>query len=729
MAQKDNKNKATKSQKGGQGNKKSSVRNFKNKILVFLNKNDKKTITKKELATKCKADRDGKDKFYIALEELIQDGIIMDRKKGLALTAKLGYFSCKVKRLNRTFGFIERLDNNEEIFVPGKYLMGALPGDIVLANYIPSRTGSPEGEIVSIVKENNSQLTGKIELVDGEYYFLSDSFSKNHICISKANSVEFENGDKVLAEIYSRGKKHIDHVVRIVYDFGTSERASSCAMSILVDNGIHPEFSNSVLDEAKHISHDGIKPQDYNDRKDFRDIPIFTIDGADSKDLDDAISIVKHKDGYTLGVHIADVSHYVTSLSELDKEALNRGTSVYYANRVVPMLPKELSNGICSLNPQEDRLTFSAMMEISPEGELKSYKFYKSVICSRVKGVYAEVNQILDGTASDDIKDKYKEVYDNIFTMNELADILIANRKQRGCPEIETSETKLIIDENDICVDVKPRTRGKSEMIIEEFMLLANQSSANLARNMNIPFVYRVHEEPPVEKVERLKECLLRLNVEYPPFSEIKPTHMAEILKSAKGTDKFELINMLVLRSMAKAKYDKTPIGHFGLALKDYAHFTSPIRRYPDLAIHRILTDVVQGHDQKYLTKRYEGFVQNASERSSERELVAMNVERSCEDCYRAEYMKAHVGEVFEGIIVSVTDFGFYVELPNTVEGLVHINTLPEDVYESDGMFSIRGQFTKKVFTAGDRVKVICVKTDVNSGNVDFEIAREVAEE
>ncbi len=716
------KSKKSKKNSSSKPNKKASIKNFKNKILVFLNK-EKKPIRRKDLAQKCKADRDGKDKFYTALEELILEGLVMEKKKGITLTARLGYFTCEVKRLNRTFGFIQRIDNEEEIFVPGKYLMGALPGDIVLANYIESRGGSPEGEIVSIIKENNGQLTGKIEFVDGEYYFLSDTFSKNHICISKSNSVPFKDGDKVLAEIYSRGKKHIDHVVRIVFDFGTSERASSCAKSILVENGVNEYFPNVVLDEAKHIQHEGIQPFDYNNRQDFRDIPIFTIDSADSKDLDDAISISKHENGYTLGVHIADVSHYVKPLSELDKEALNRGTSVYYANRVVPMLPKELSNGICSLNPQEDRLTFSAMMELSKEGELLSYKFYKSVIRSRVKGVYSEVNQILDGSATDEIKAKYSEVYDNIFIMDELADILIANRKKRGCPEIETAESKLIISENDICVDVQPRTRGKSEMIIEEFMLMANQSSANLARTMGIPFVYRVHEVPPIEKVERLKECLVKLNVEYPQFTEIKPSHIAEILNSTRNTEKHPLINMLALRSMAKAKYDKTPIGHFGLALQDYAHFTSPIRRYPDLAIHRILSDVVQGYDKNYITKRYQGFVQNASEQSSKMELVAMNVERSCEDCYKAEYMKSYVGDTFEGIISSVTDFGFYVELPNTVEGLVHINTLPEDIYECDGGFSIVGKLTHRVFTAGDKVKVVCVKTDVNSGNVDFEIA------
>lgn len=722
MSKKGNKKTSAKGSKKKLNNK-DTIRSLKNKILVFLNK-EKKPISRKELAQKCRADKNGKDNFYIALEQLLQDGQVLEKKKGICLTARFGYFTCEVKRLNKTFGFIERLDCQEEIFIPGKYLLGALPGDIVLANYIPSRSGSPEGEIISIIKENNANLTGKIEFIDGEYYFLSDTFSKNHICISKKNSVSFKNGDKVLAQIHSRGKKHIDHVVKIIYNFGSSEKASSCAMAILIENNINIDFPNVVIDEAKHIEHKGISPEDYTNRTDFRNLPIFTIDGADTKDIDDAISIEKRNDGYILGVHIADVSHYVTPLSELDKEALKRGTSVYYANRVIPMLPKELSNGICSLNPNEDRLSFSAIMQISKTGELLSYKFHKGIIRSRVKGVYSEVNSIIDGSATEEIKEKYQEVYDSIFIMNELADILIANHKNRGCPEIETSESKLIIDDNDICIDVKNRERGKSEMIIEEFMLLANQSSANLGRTMQIPFVYRVHEEPPIEKIDRLKESLTQLNVEYPHFTDIKPSHLAEILEKSKNTDKAELINMLVLRSMAKAKYDKSPIGHFGLALMDYAHFTSPIRRYPDLAIHRILSDVVQGCDQKYLIKRYESFVQNASEQSSKMELVAMNVERKCEDCYKAEYMSSHIGEVFDGTIVSIMEFGFYVELPNTVEGLVHINTLPNDIYESNGSFTIRGLYSGRTFSAGDKVKVICVKTDVNSGNIDFEIAQ-----
>lgn len=700
---------------------KAMSKSFKSKILVTLNK-EKKPISRKELSKKCNAYGNFKDSFYVALDGLIQEGKVMERKKGVSLVAKSGYFPCEVKRLNKTFGFVERLDSQEEIFIPGKYLMGALPGDVVLAKYIPPRGDSPEGEIVSIVKENNSNLTGKVELVEGDYYFLSDTFSKNHICISKKDSVSFANGDKVLAQIHSRGKRHMDHIVSIIYNFGTSEKASSCATSILMKNGVNVDFPNDVLDEAKSIGGLSISVEDFTDRTDFRSIPIFTIDGADTKDIDDAVSIEKTSDGYTLGVHIADVSHYVKPLSALDNEAFKRGTSVYYANRVVPMLPKELSNGICSLNPQEDRLSFSVVMQVSKSGELESYKFHKGIVRSRVKGVYSEVNAILNGSASEKVKRKYQEVYESILIMDELADILIDNRKKRGCPEIETPESKLIIGADDVCINVKSRTRGKAEMVIEEFMLLANQSAANLGRTLQIPFVYRVHEVPPVDKVDHLKECLTQLGVQYPAFTDVKPSNMAEILNNAKGTDKFELINMLVLRSMSKAKYDRSPIGHFGLALRDYSHFTSPIRRYPDLAIHRILSDVVHGFDREYLTKRYDAFVQDASEQSSKMELIAMNVERECEDCYKAEYMKSHVGETFDATIVSVIDFGFYVQLPNTVEGLVHINTLSDDIYESNGSFTIRGLFSGKTFSAGDKVRVTCVKADVNSGNIDFEV-------
>lgn len=698
-----------------------STESYRNKILTFLLKSGKKPVPLKELAAKCRSSKGNSKNFNDAMNELIVSGEIYERRRGFVRTEVLGYFKAKILRLNRTFGFMEKCDTQEEIFVPGKFLCGAMPGDIVLANYIESRSGSPEGEVIDILQPAEANLSGIIIEDAGTQYFLPDSMSKTPVRIIPGDAV-YKTGDKVLAQIAFRGRRHAEHKAKIVFSFGSALRASSCSEAIIAESGVVPEFPENVLHEAKKLAAAGVWADDYKDRLDLRDQIIFTIDSAESKDLDDAVSIERTADGYTLGVHIADVSHYVRGNSPLDKEALERGTSIYYADKVIPMLPKELSNGICSLNPDEDRLTFSAIMNLTKDGILKDFKFAKSVIRSRVKGVYSEINSLLDNTADDNIREKYSGLEDTIKIMDELADILISNRKKRGAPEIETTESKLIID-NDICQGVKPRTRGKSEMIIEEFMLTANEAAARLAREKEVPFVYRVHESPSPEKISDLKDGLRRLNVDIPSFSEAKPVHLAQILENAKDKPVYPVVNMMTLRSMAKAKYEPEPKGHFGLALEDYAHFTSPIRRYPDLAIHRILSDIVNGADKEWLDKRYSGFVQRASQRSTETEIRAMNIERDCEDCYKAEYMQQHIGEVFEGLISSVTEFGFYVELPDTIEGLVHVNSLPEGNYIYDGYFSLADEYSSTTFTVGDRVRVMVAGANVNSGKIDFEIA------
>lgn len=698
-----------------------STESYRNKILTFLLKSGKKPVPLKELAAKCRSSRGNSKNFNDAMNELIVSGEIYERRRGFVRTEVLGYFKAKILRLNRTFGFMEKCDTQEEIFVPGKFLCGAMPGDIVLANYIESRSGSPEGEVIDILQPAEANLSGIIVEDAGTQFFLPDSMSKTPVRIIPGDAV-YKTGDKVLAQIAFRGRRHAEHKAKIIFSFGSALRASSCSEAIIAESGVVPEFPENVLHEAKKLAAAGVWADDYKDRLDLRDQIIFTIDSAESKDLDDAVSIERTADGYTLGVHIADVSHYVRGNSPLDKEALERGTSIYYADKVIPMLPKELSNGICSLNPNEDRLTFSAVMNLTKDGILKDFRFAKSVIRSRVKGVYSEINSLLDNTADDTIREKYSGLEDTIKIMDELADILIANRKRRGAPEIETTESKLII-ENDICEGVKPRTRGKSEMIIEEFMLTANEAAARLAREKEVPFVYRVHESPSPEKISDLKDGLRRLNVEIPSFSEAKPVHLAQILENAKDKPVYPVVNMMTLRSMAKAKYEPEPKGHFGLALEDYAHFTSPIRRYPDLAIHRILSDIVNGADREWLDKRYSGFVQRASQRSTETEIRAMNIERDCEDCYKAEYMQQHLGEVFEGLISSVTEFGFYVELPDTIEGLVHVNSLPEGNYIYDGYFSLADEYSSTTFTVGDRVRVMVAGANVNSGKIDFEIA------
>ena len=607
-------------------------------------------------------------------------------------------------------------------------MLGAMPGDRVLISQIESRTDEPEGEIVDILSFGSQELTGTIEYDYGIPYLVPDTASNSHIVIETEQSVQFENGDKVLAEIVHRGRRHAEHRVRIASVFGSSEHAASCAEAILTLHGAHTEFPEEVLKEARKISEGGVQEYSLNNREDLRDMPIFTIDGADSKDLDDAVSVERSENGWRLGVHIADVSHYVRGNSALDKEAMLRGTSIYYADKVIPMLPKELSNGICSLNPNEDRLTLSTFIDLDANGEIVAYRFCKSVIRSRVKGVYSEVNSILCGEESADVSEKYSLVRTEIMLMNELADILIEKKQRRHAPELDTTESTLVI-ENGICCDVLPRERGKAERIIEEFMLTANEAAARLAKEKQIPFVYRIHESPPEEKIERLHELLPRLGLECPHFSEFKPVHAGQILEEARETDKFEAVNLMVLRSMAKAKYSPEPLGHFGLVLEDYAHFTSPIRRYPDLAVHRIITDILAGYGKEWLTKRYSGFAVNAAERSSAAELKALAIERECEDCYKAEYMKAHIGEVFTARISSVTEFGFYAELPNTIEGLIHIRTLPEGEYDYSEPVALIEKFSGVSYTLGMIVRVICSAVNVSSGRIDFVLDNEEQEE
>ncbi len=697
-----------------------SAESYKNKILTFLEKNGKKLMPLSELEAKCRTKKYGRDNFIAAFDELRTDGIIMMRKgMKVALCSKMKCKPAEITRLSRTFGFAVTNDG-VEYFIPGKCMLGAMPGDRVLLTDIASRTGEPEGEVVDILKFGSSVMTGRIEIIDGKPYLVPDSASRNHMIIEKEKSIPFSGGDKVLCEITFRGKRHSEHKVCVTAVFGSSEYAASCAASALVIHGAPTVFPDDALKEAKKISEGGVQEYAFNNREDFRDMCIFTIDSAESKDLDDAVSVEKTDCGYRLGVHIADVSNYVRGNSALDKEAMKRGTSIYYADKVIPMLPKELSNGICSLNPDENRLTLSAVMELTESGEMKSYRFCKSVIRSRVKGVYSEINTILNGTDTPEVSRKYANVRESILLMNELADILIEKKMRRHAPELETTESKLIIGEDGICHDVVPRERGKSERIIEEFMLCANEAAAKLAKEKKVPFVYRIHERPPEEKTERLKETLLRLGLECPLFKEFKPSHAAEILNKSRETDLFGAVNMIVLRSMAKAKYSNEPLGHFGLALEDYAHFTSPIRRYPDLAIHRIITDILAGYNNEWLNKRYGGFAVNSAERSTNAEIRAVTIERECEDCYKAEYMKQHIGEVFKGKISGVTEFGFYVELENTVEGLVHIRTLPEGEYDYSEPISLTEKFSGVSYTLGQTVQVLCAAVNVSEGTIDF---------
>lgn len=698
---------------------------YKNRIKSILSQGGKKGIPYKKLYASCKGRRQNAAAFAAAVAELKRSGTIVEDKSGIRLCSDAGLFRATVTRLNRTFGFIGREDGSE-VFVPGKFLKGAMPGDTVMARLLPPRGELPEGEVVSVVEEGFTEFSGTVEKEGNTVCIRPDTLSRDLMIVS-AIDIPVRVGDKVLAEIYRRGDRHAEHRVRIKEVFGDSGKAKSSADALLYTNGIETEFPSQVLDEARAAEHRGIPQEELYKRLDLRDEVIFTIDGADTKDIDDAISIARDEDGWRLGVHIADVSYYVKAGSELDNDAMLRGTSIYYANKVVPMLPKELSNGICSLNPGEDRLAFSCLMKLDFEGNLTDYKFSKTIIRSRVKGVYNEINTLLDGIKSGEgvsleIAEKYGGLTRSVLLMDELAAVLTANKLRRGAPQIETSESKLIIDENDVCVDVQKRDRGRSELIIEEFMLMANTAAARLAKEAGIPFVYRVHEDPAPEKIGELVETVSVMGITVPHFTSVKPKHLAEILEKTKESPLAPVVNSMVLRSMAKAKYSDEPLGHFGLVLDDYAHFTSPIRRYPDLAIHRILTDLCynkKAPDQ--IRKRYAAFANEAARQSSERELIAMRIERACDDCYAAEYMSAHIGERFEGMISSVQDFGFFVELPNTVEGLVRLDALKNGPYDYDGRFAFTKD-GKSVYRVGDTVSVICTAANVSAGQVDFAV-------
>lgn len=704
----------------------SPVGSCRNRIITFLGKNGKKAMRLDELETKCRSKKLGRKNFEQAFGELREEGVITVQKgMKVALCRDLGYMPGKISRLSRTFGFA-LADDGEEFFIPGKFMMGALPGDRVLIAETESRSGEPEGEIVDILRPSDTPLTGSVGEINGELFFSPDIAPRTHMRVDGGGE-DFRDGDKVLAQLTFRGKHHAEHRVRITGVFGRADSAYACSKAILTAHGIDEEFSAQALAEAKKIAEGGVPEYSLSGRDDLRDMCVFTIDGADAKDLDDAVSLEKTQSGWRLGVHIADVSQYVKGNSALDKEAMSRGTSVYFADRVIPMLPKELSNGICSLDAGQTRLTISAFIELSRAGDILSYDFRKSIIKSRVRGVYSEVNDILEGRESHEIREKYRDVRETLALMEKLADILAKKKQKRHAPELETTESEMTVGGDGVCTGVMPRTRGKAEKMIEEFMLTANEAAAKFAREKGAPFVYRIHEKPEFAKTQGLYDVLDTLGVKYPKNENFTPEQACAILDGTRDTSYYDAVNILVLRAMAKAKYSDEPRGHFGLALEDYAHFTSPIRRYPDLAVHRIITDILAGYDRQWLEKRYGAFAANAAENSSAAEARAVAAERECEDCYKAEFMSAHIGESFGGKISGAVKSGLFVTLDNSAEGFVPISTLPEGEYDCTEPVMLTERFSGVSYRVGDEVSVICDGADISGGTVDLSLDDESA--
>ena len=685
--------------------------------------------TVKELKQKFGGERGADRKVMEALDELVREAVVCQRQ-GVFFTVRSGRADkallCKVVKLGKNFAFVMLEDGTSDIFIPGRFTKGAMPGDDVLVEKFehPRVEGSDEGAILAILTEKND-LVGTVRRVEGRLRFVPDDCPAITMPLARDCEGGAKDGDKVAVEILNRGNRQEDHRVGVAMRFGSSDEAKRCAKALLYAKDIRTRFPDKVRDEAKKFEGAEVSEKDCEGRMDLRALPIFTIDSAETKDIDDAISLTRTSDGgFELGVHIADVSNYVKPGTELDNEAFSRATSVYYADQVVPMLPKALSNGICSLNENELRLAFSCLMRLDKEGNLTDYRFVKSIIRSRVKGVYSEINALLAGTADAEIKAKYADVIDQLPAMKELYGHRARLRKERGCMDIESGEVKLILDENGRCIDVKKRTSGESESMIEEFMLLANQCAAHFARVKQIPFVYRVHEEPNAEKLERLHALLQACGIN-DHFAKDVPTpkELSAILEGVRGTPYEQIINTGMLRCMSKALYEEKPKGHYGLVLKDYAHFTSPIRRYPDLAIHRIMTDMLKGTEKETMILRYTDFAERASKQSSEREVIAMQIERKAEDCYKAEYARRHLGECYEGRISGVTQRGLFIELDNGVEGFVPASSLtPSGTSLTEGV-RLTDPASGKTWSLGDKMMITIVRADVNLGKIDFEVA------
>lgn len=695
---------------------------LKNKILSSLNENALNFQDLKKITNIM-----NKNRLKEYIKDLKDQGLVVERKNMLYKPENLGLYPAKIIKNCKKFCFAQKLSDEKEIFIPGKFSNGALTGDMVFLSPIPkskNKSGkSEEGAVKLIYKKNEFKFTGIIVKNKGRYYIKPDSLTDSLILIDKNSQKFIKESDKVIAKIFKRASSHGSHVAEIITNCGNSKKAAVCAEAVVESSGANTKFTNEIIKIAEKASKNKISKKIKNSRVNLTKNIIFTIDSAESKDLDDAVSIEKSKDCYHVGVHIADVSHYVGFKSALDREAYERGTSIYYANRVVPMLPPSISNGICSLNPNVERLAFSALIDVDFTGKIINYKFKKTIIRSAVKGIYKEINAILAGSKNKNLLRKYKKVLPSIIIMKELYEILKAKRIERGSPQISSTESKIILDNHDFTVDVKKATQGVSECIIEEFMLLANQAAATLAKKANIPFVYRVHEFPSDEKVFALKELAEKLGLDGRKIKpKLEPKIMSNLLEQTRNTKLFSIMNINILRSMAKAKYSPHPIGHYGLVLKNYTHFTSPIRRYSDLTIHRILTEYVcKKESVKNLRKRYLKFVESASKQATETEKRAMLIERTAADCYKAEYMKSRVGENFQATITSITKNGLFVALENTIEGFVKIESL-DGFYKYDGYIKLINQKTKKTYKIGQKIEVVCASSDVNSGKIDFEI-------
>lgn len=708
------------------------VPGLKERLLGLINDSAYSPLKKEELAVIFDIHPAEMPMFYNFLDELEEDGYIGRTKKGKIMSLnQMGLFVGKFVSHRKGFGFVESDEEyTQDLFIPADNVNTAMHNDRVIAEIVTPATDDrrAEGKIIKVVKREVTEVVGLFQPSKNFGFVVPDNKKFNQdIYIPKKFFSGAKENDKVVVEITvwpSEDRKPEGKIIEVLGQKG--ERGVEID-SIVKAHGLPEEFPKKVLDEAEFVAVP-IPEEEIQRRFDIRDLKTFTIDGEDAKDLDDAVSIEKLPNGnFKLGVHIADVTHYVREKSKLDKEALKRATSVYLVDKVIPMLPKTLSNGMCSLNPFEDKLTLSIFMEINDKGEVVKHDIHESVINSKARMTYTEVSDILE---KDDplLKKTFSHMVDEFKMSEELARILMKRRERRGSIDFDFPEAKIILNKDGEVVDIKHYERRISNRIIEEFMLISNETIAEHYFWLGLPFVYRVHETPSAEKMEQLSKFVATFGYTIKgDLEDVHPKALQAIVENIKGKREEEAISTILLRSLKQARYEPTCLGHFGLAAKYYCHFTSPIRRYPDLQIHRIIKEQLNNKINQKRQDQLSNIVEYASTQSSERERAAELAERDVHDYYKACYMADKVGQEFEGTISSVTNFGMFVELENTIEGLVRLANMADDYYIYDDMtYTIIGERTKKTFRIGDPVRIRVDRVNVDFREIDFELLEKI---
>ncbi|MEI1422969.1 ribonuclease R [Bacillus cabrialesii] len=704
---------------------------FMDKLLSFMKEEAYKPLTVQELEEMLNITEAEEFKELVkALVTLEDKGLIVrTRSDRYGIPEKMNLIKGKISAHAKGFAFLLPEDTSlSDVFIPPNELNTAMNGDIVMVrlNSQQSENGSrQEGTVIRILERAIQRVVGTYtETRNFGFVIPDDKKITSDIFIPKNGKNGAAEGHKVVVKLtsYPEGRMNAEGEVETI--LGHKNDPGIDILSVIHKHGLPGEFPADAMEQASSTP-DTIDEKDLKDRRDLRDQVIVTIDGADAKDLDDAVTVTKLDDGsYKLGVHIADVSHYVTENSPIDKEALERGTSVYLVDRVIPMIPHRLSNGICSLNPKVDRLTLSCEMTINSQGQVTEHQIFQSVIKTTERMTYSDVNKILVDD-DEELKQKYEPLVPMFKDMERLAEILRDKRMNRGAVDFDFKEAKVLVDDEGAVKDVVIRERSVAEKLIEEFMLVANETVAEHFHWMNVPFIYRIHEEPNAEKLQKFLEFVTTFGyVVKGTAGNIHPRALQSILDAVRDRPEETVISTVMLRSMKQAKYDPQSLGHFGLSTEFYTHFTSPIRRYPDLIVHRLIrTYLINGKVDEATQEKWAERLPDIAEHTSTMERRAVDAERETDDLKKAEYMLDKIGEEFDGMISSVTNFGMFVELPNTIEGLVHVSFMTDDYYRFDEQhFAMIGERTGNVFRIGDEITVKVVDVNKDERNIDFEI-------